>query len=119
MKRGNEDDIYKEHQGEYIDRLCEVSLSEEQEKVRDVIIDFCKQTLVGYQDGDKAKVFIVEGGAGTGKSVVMNTVFNEMQRLTRQVKVDGLKDEDHYLLVNHPEMIRLYLRISKRYPYLR
>lgn len=102
-----------------IDKLANVTLSDEQMFLRDDIIKFVKESIKEYQIGDKPKVYVIKGGAGTGKSVVLNSLFNEIQRLSRDAKDKDLKDSNNYLIVNHPEMIRLYHRISASFPYLK
>lgn len=102
-----------------IDKLSNVTLSDEQVYLKDEIIKFFKETLANYQPGDQARVYVIKGGAGTGKSVVLNSLFNEVQRLNREVEDQTLANTNNYLVVNHPEMIRLYLRIAQSFPYLR
>lgn len=110
----------KLHEGEKdsIDKLSNVTLSDEQIFLKDDIIKFVKESIREYQKGDLPKVYVIKGGAGTGKSVVLNNLFNEIQKMNREIKDEDLKGSHNYLVVNHPEMIRLYHRIAQSFPYL-
>lgn len=92
-----------------IDKLSpEKKLSPQQNDLKQAIKTFC----LAHQNDDHA-IFLIEGDAGTGKSIVLNSIFNEIQNLSRNKNGNspfyGMKN---YLVVNHPEMIKLYKNIS-------
>ena len=101
-----------------IDKLSHVELSNEQITLKDDIIKFCENGIKEYKEGDKPRVFIIRGGAGTGKSVVLNSLFNDIQQISKNGDKEVLKDTRNYLLVNHPEMIRLYHRVIKSFEWI-
>ncbi|EPE02806.1 ypl245w-like protein [Ophiostoma piceae UAMH 11346] len=120
-----------------IAKLSNVHLSEEQQKLRDRVLEFCRDSLRLFNETQRPSVFVIQGDAGTGKSVVLNALFNELQRQARvtaggQTKGDeddadedenndgdSLASTENYLVVNHPEMLKLYHRISAQFPYIR
>ncbi|XCY66969.1 DNA/RNA helicase domain-containing protein [Streptococcus iniae] len=53
-------------------------------------------------DSNKNKVFFIEGDAGTGKSVVLSSLFNDICNLTKDNSSNFFK-KSNYLLVNHSE----------------
>ncbi|NHN85896.1 DUF2075 domain-containing protein [Acetobacter musti] len=83
------------------------SLTEKQTALVTEIIRFCET----HRHDDHA-VFVIEGDAGTGKSLVLNTAFNRIQTESRQNRTSPLYGMQNVLLVNHPEMIKLYRNIS-------
>lgn len=63
-----------------IDKLSPTKvLSSQQNDLKQAIRAFC---LAHRQD--EHAVFLIEGDAGTGKSIVLNSIFNEIQSLSRQ-----------------------------------
>lgn len=105
-----------------MNKLSHVKLSEEQQTLRDNVLKFIRHNLTGTNnDSSKAPaMYVIEGDAGTGKSVILNSLFNEIQRLSsdNQDKTDILNNTKNYLVVNHPEMLKLYLRICKQFKYI-
>ncbi|MBO1327778.1 DUF2075 domain-containing protein [Acetobacter suratthaniensis] len=90
------------------------ALTAEQEKLVCKIVAFCQD----HEQG-KGAVLVLQGDAGTGKSVVMNAAF---ARLRQQAGVGGGGGQaapSLRFLVNHPEMIKLYRRIAEDVPGLR
>ena len=126
-----------ERNNDAIAKLSSVHLSEEQQKLRDKVLEFCRDSLRSFDKTQRPSVFVIQGDAGTGKSVVLNALFNELQRQARVTaggeekgdqadaaedkKKDGdsLVGTENYLVVNHPEMLKLYHRISAQFPYIR
>ena len=105
-----------------IDKLSHVELSSEQMKLRNTVLDFVKDQLRSWDAGKKeCSMFVIQGDAGTGKSVVLNSLFNEVQRQANVKPAGGseLAGTKNYLVVNHPEMLKLYHRISKSFPYIK
>ncbi|CAG59766.1 uncharacterized protein GVI51_H00627 [Nakaseomyces glabratus] len=103
-----------------MDKLSNVKLSEEQQQLRGRILEFIRQNLASYQKGGKPGMFVVQGDAGTGKSVILNSLFNDVQKLANNNPdtTDILKGTRNYLIVNHPEMLKLYHRMSTNYTYI-
>ncbi|CCK69828.1 uncharacterized protein KNAG_0D00760 [Huiozyma naganishii CBS 8797] len=101
--------------------LSHVELSEEQTQLREKVLQFVKENLPQGQTPDTGKpaMFVIQGDAGTGKSVVLNSLFNEIQRLSvSSEEKTPLQGSRNYLVVNHPEMLKLYLRICRHYKYI-
>ncbi|EHH67441.1 DUF2075 domain-containing protein [Gluconobacter morbifer] len=93
----------------------ELPLSEAQKTLRDAVLSFCIR-----HRADGSALFIIEGAAGTGKSVVLNAIFNALQSHARHNRPgDPLGGTRNMLLVNHPEMLKLYRNIAATMPDLR
>mgnify|MGYP003366264792 CR=1 FL=1 len=107
-----------------MDKLAHVILSEEQLQLKTAVLEFVEKHLANeYQKITKSKepaMFVIQGDAGTGKSVVLNSLFNEIQKIanTEEGFKSILHGTSNYLVVNHPEMLKLYHRISKRFKYI-
>ncbi|MFZ3590552.1 DUF2075 domain-containing protein [Bacillus sp. DJP31] len=82
-------------------------LTIEQLELKQKIIEVCEQHI----NDDKTFVFLIKGEAGVGKSVVLSSVFNKLQELSKEKSSDLFKTEN-YLLVNHSEMLKTYKRIA-------
>lgn len=79
----------------------------EQLELQQAIIEACKKHIK-----DQAPfVFLIKGEAGVGKSVVLSSVFNKIQELSKEKSSDLYKTEN-YLLVNHSEMLKTYKKIA-------
>ncbi|GCD54738.1 hypothetical protein NBRC3222_0075 [Acetobacter pasteurianus NBRC 3222] len=90
-------------------------LSSTQEALKKDILEFCKA-----HQKDEHAIFVIEGDAGTGKSLVINSIFNDLQRMARSGQdEDCFSGKENYLIVNHPEMMKLYTNISEDFPYIR
>ncbi|MGJ9386089.1 DUF2075 domain-containing protein [Salipaludibacillus sp. CF4.18] len=89
-------------------------LSEQQLDVKNRILDFCKKNI----NNEGHHVFIVEGDAGTGKSVLLSSLFNTIQDYANEDSSD-LKDTNNFLLVNHSEMLKTYKSIANSLPNLK
>ncbi|MCH4091073.1 DUF2075 domain-containing protein [Acetobacter sp.] len=90
-------------------------LTDAQKHLVDRIVGFCET-----HTHDQQAVLVLEGDAGTGKSLVLNTAFSRIQEQARSR--DGiypLQETNNILLVNHPEMIKLYRNIAVNIPNLR
>lgn len=89
-------------------------LSEEQISLKQDIIDFIKENI----ENDEPSALFIEGEAGTGKSVLLSSLINLIQELSKDKndKIYGYKN--NYLLVNHGEMIKTYKKIAKNLPNL-
>ena len=82
-------------------------LSTEQIELKEKIIDVCEKHI----NDNKPFVFLVKGEAGTGKSVVLSSVFNRIQELAKE-KSSTLYNSNNFLLVNHSEMLKTYHKIA-------
>lgn len=60
----------------------------------------------------------IEGDAGTGKSVLLSSLFNTIQDLSNDMD-SVLNNKNNYLLVNHAEMLKTYQNIAKSLPNLK
>lgn len=82
-------------------------LTNEQEKLKDRIFKFCYE-----HSKDEHAIFLIKGAAGTGKSVLLSSIFSSLQHISKKDSTDSLYHTDNYLLVNHPEMLKLYKKIA-------
>ncbi|SCW00394.1 LAFE_0C03224g1_1 [Lachancea fermentati] len=116
MKRQNE--ISLQTGDNAINKLSHVKLSDEQLNLKESILAFAREKLKNYNG--TPSMYVIQGDAGTGKSVVLNALFNDIQRLALHDKDenDVINSTRNYLVVNHPEMLKLYHRISKSFPYI-
>jgi DUF2075 family protein len=89
-------------------------LSAQQLDIKNKIIDFCKENV--QKDGNH--IFTIEGDAGTGKSVLLSSLFNTIQDYA-QDSSSALFGTDNYLLVNHGEMLKTYKSIANSLPNLK
>ncbi|GBQ14297.1 DNA replication initiation protein [Komagataeibacter rhaeticus] len=86
-----------------------MELTQGQTALKDAVLAFCRA-----HRADTHALFIIEGDAGTGKSLLLNTLFTAIQDAARgDDAADPLHGSDNRLLVNHPEMIKLYRNISE------
>lgn len=91
------------------------ALSDEQMRLKEKIITFCKENV----KNSTPTVLVIHGDAGTGKSVLLNAVFYELQTLSRNKVDDPLYHTNNRFIVNHPEMLKLYKNISEDLPNFR
>lgn len=90
-------------------------LSAEQKDLLNDVLSFCSAHL-----SDQSALFIIEGAAGAGKSVVLNAIFNAIQTRARSKNPDDpMTGTRNMLLVNHPEMLKLYRNVAAETPTLR
>lgn len=89
-------------------------LSSRQEELKERIFNFIKE----HHEDPKSAVFIIEGEAGTGKSLLLATLYEELQKavFSREPFFDGWQNK---LLVNHNEMLKIYWELAKNKAYLR
>ncbi|KRL05745.1 DUF2075 domain-containing protein [Liquorilactobacillus oeni] len=90
------------------------NLTREQLNLKKEILAFCEK----QHNCDRKRIFIVEGNAGTGKSLVMSSLFSQLQKKVKVQKESGLYNTKNYLLVNHPEMLKLYKNVAGTDHYL-
>ena len=88
------------------------SLSSEQYEIKEKIINYCKKHI---NDVDRKHIYAIKGDAGTGKSVVLMSIFNTIQDLAHDDS-SALKNTNNFLLVQHAEMIKTYKSIASSLP---
>ena len=88
-------------------------LTAEQEALVNQIINFPNQHL----NNNFPATFTIYGDAGTGKSVVLSALFDQIQKL-RQTKNSNFYQTNNYFLVNHPEILKVYKQIAGPLPEL-
>ena len=86
-------------------------LSHLQLDIKNEILDFCKEHI----KLESNHVITVEGDAGTGKSVLLSSLFNTLQDLSKDTS-SLLHGTDNYLLVNNGEMLKTYKNIANSLP---
>ncbi|WP_456279071.1 DUF2075 domain-containing protein [Bacillus sp. AK128] len=86
-------------------------LSPLQLDIKNEILNFCKEHI--KLEGNH--VITVEGDAGTGKSVLLSSLFNTLQDLSKD-NSSLLQGTDNYLLVNNGEMLKTYKNIANSLP---
>ena len=89
-------------------------LSPEQLHIKNQVLDYCKHKIKTTGN----HVITVEGDAGTGKSVLLSSLFNTIQDLANDDASD-LNGTNNFLLVNNGEMIKTYENIAKSLPNLK
>ncbi|MCH4172093.1 MAG: DUF2075 domain-containing protein [Lactobacillus sp.] len=63
-------------------------------------------------------LFVIKGDAGTGKSALINELFTNLQQASRHDKTSPFYQTQNYLLINHPEMLKIYQYLAKDNPNL-
>ncbi|QST00402.1 DUF2075 domain-containing protein [Pontibacillus sp. ALD_SL1] len=86
-------------------------LSPLQLDIKDEILNFCKEHINLKEN----HVITVEGDAGTGKSVLLSSLFNTIQDLSKDSS-SLLQGTDNYMLVNNGEMLKTYKNIANSLP---
>lgn len=98
------------------------SLTAEQFDLKQQVIDLTKHAL----EKDEQTLIFIRGDAGTGKTVVMSSIFYEMQKRAKQnYKQWDAEDENtepkdqfagtrNYLLNNHADQINVYKDLARR-----
>ncbi|GAF37578.1 DUF2075 domain-containing protein [Lentilactobacillus farraginis] len=80
-------------------------LTPEQERAKDVIIDKVIDSLMKDKTG---QLILVEGEAGSGKTVLLSTIFYLLSHLDKSsVRLDT-SNLKNYLLINHDEQFKVY-----------
>ncbi|WP_409282221.1 DUF2075 domain-containing protein [Pediococcus pentosaceus] len=77
-------------------------LTMEQFEARDKIINRVKEVL---NKGNKHQLILVEGAAGSGKTVLLSSLFYALSEEN---------NENTYMLVNHDEQVKVYNNIAKK-----
>ena len=83
-------------------------LTNEQNSLINRIIKFAAAHL---QNKNIPAVFTIYGDAGTGKSVILSSLFDRIQKLSRN-NTAPFSGTQNYFLVNHPELLKVYKQIA-------
>lgn len=92
----------------------ELPLTAEQSQLVQQINDFAQK----HFSDEQASVFVVEGEAGTGKSVVLTHLFNQWQIAARTEPKSLFYHSNNRFLVNHPEVLKVYRQLAGEQPHL-
>ena len=93
---------------EAIQKLSDIKLSDEQLQLKNNVFQFIENKISKF-DGRNTSMYVIEGDAGTGKSVILNALFNDLQKQSLPTSTNEvLRNTKNYLVVNHPEMLKLY-----------
>lgn len=68
--------------------------------------------------GQTPAVLVIEGEAGTGKSVVLTHLFNDLQVAARTQPASAVYQTQNRFLVNHPEVLKVYRQLAGTQPHL-
>lgn len=90
-------------------------LTEEQSALNQQIMQFAKHHIQAHTT---PAIFTIYGDAGTGKSVVLSHLFNEIQTAARTDQSSPLYHTHNKFLVNHPEILKVYRQIAGDQPHL-
>ncbi|UAC48318.1 DUF2075 domain-containing protein [Bacillus aquiflavi] len=93
-------------------------LSLEQLDLKEKVIQFCEQRVQSASNVEYGSLFLIEGEAGVGKSVVLSSIFNTIQEYKTEASSPLYKTEN-YLVVNHEEMYKTYKGIAAQLKHLR
>lgn len=90
------------------------ALSDAQQHIKETVLRFCQKALSDNQH----HLFLIEGEAGTGKSVVLSAIMHRLADLAadKSSPFHGVKSR---LLVNHSEMLKTYKAIAAGLPNLK
>lgn len=82
-------------------------LTQEQINAKEEILNKIKESIILDEEG---QLLIVEGEAGSGKTVLMSTLLYELKKYNLSLD----KDLDIHLLVNHNEHVTIYNQIATK-----
>lgn len=87
-------------------------LTEEQLRAKDFILLRIMEALTREQTG---QLILVAGEAGSGKTVLMSSLFYELSQLAKTESENiVLKNTNNFLLVNHDQQLKVYQQIAKK-----
>lgn len=89
------------------------ALSNEQKQLKETVEKFIIANLHAKQHA----VFTIRGDAGTGKSVVLSQLFNDLQTAAANEN-SPLYHTKNIFLVNHPELLKVYQSIAGELPHM-
>lgn len=84
-------------------------LTTDQAQLVQEIITFTTQHL---QAGETPAIYTIYGDAGTGKSVVLSHLFQQIQLAARMDPRSPLYGTKNVFLVNHPEVLKVYKELA-------
>lgn len=94
-------------------------LSVEQLDLKEKVLDFCETQMSKVDPNETyGDLYVIEGEAGVGKSVVLSSIFNTIQARTKDTH-STLHQTKNYLVVNHEEMLKTYKGIAKQVKHLK
>lgn len=94
-------------------------LSVEQLDLKEKVLDFCEKQMSKVDPNETyGDLYVIEGEAGVGKSVVLSSIFNTIQARTKDTN-STLHQTKNYLVVNHEEMLKTYKGIAKQVKHLK
>lgn len=92
-------------------------LSIEQIDLKEKVLEFCEGQIV-KDHNEYGSLYVIEGEAGVGKSVVLSSIFNTIQTHSTE-QSSYLYGTENYLVVNHEEMYKTYKSIAKQVKHLK
>ncbi|MED3962828.1 DUF2075 domain-containing protein [Niallia taxi] len=92
-------------------------LSVDQLELKDKVIQFCEEQR-NIEHNEYGSLFVIKGEAGSGKSVVLSSIFNTIQEKSMETSTP-LHDTENYLVVNHEEMYKTYKGIASQLKHLK
>lgn len=92
-------------------------LSLEQLDLKEKVLQFCEEQVKSQQN-EYGSLFVIQGEAGVGKSVVLSSIFNTIQEYTSEAS-SPLYKTDNFLVVNHEEMYKTYKGIAAQLKHLK
>ena len=87
------------------------TLTSEQENARDLILRRIETVL---RENKGHQLILVEGEAGSGKTVLLSTLFYQLWQLGQDKNYSEFSSSQNYLLVNHDEQVKVYENISQK-----
>ena len=90
-------------------------LTPEQQQLVQQVLEFTTNHL---KDQSTPAIFTIFGDAGTGKSLVLSHLFNEIQTSARVDHESSLYKTTNKFVVNHPEILKVYRQIAGEQPHL-
>ncbi|WP_143787814.1 DNA/RNA helicase domain-containing protein, partial [Oenococcus oeni] len=90
-------------------------LSLEQKRLIEKIITFSQENI----SSDKTSILVIEGDAGTGKSLILQQAFTKIQQIAEEDRQSPLYRTKNFLLVNHAEMLKIYRKLAGENPHLK
>ena len=90
-------------------------LTSEQQQLVQQVLEFTTNYL---KDQSTPAIFTIFGDAGTGKSVVLSHLFNEIQTAAHVDHESPLYKTTNKFVVNHPEILKVYRQIAGDQPHL-
>lgn len=87
------------------------ALTTEQEHARELILRRIEAVL---RSNKGHQLILVEGEAGSGKTVLLSTLFYQLWQLGQDKNYSDFSVSQNYLLVNHDEQVKVYDNIARK-----